>query len=195
MKLREILAAWFATPRFSIDSGMTASTALSSRPTLDPFDGLWIGQSKRRRRLVRYPDGKLRRVDHDFDASVFDDPDSMTKAERQMAKLNVTPSAVPNEEPVCGVVQRIALAMLAASPSSLITVTYNSRGDLTGATITPAKRGLTAGVFRAAYRTLPRPTKRVVFAAGMGISPQVQDAATQAADAFLVRVDGFIVSD
>jgi len=67
-------------------------------------------------------------------------------------------------------------------------------GAVLGATITPAKRGLTAAVFRAAFRTLPARSKQVTFAARNDISQETRSAANQAADSFLVRDLDFTIA-
>lgn len=95
---------------------------------------------------------------------------SMTTAERNAAREDCKPKVVPDVEPATNAVQRIAVAMLAVSPRSLVSVVHDNKVAVIGATSTPAKRGLTAAVFRAAFRSAPAKTKQVTFAARKGIS-------------------------
>lgn len=173
----------------------------------DPFEsGLWIGRRKRGHRLTMFPDGTLRRVDADFDRSVFDDPDSVPMSEATVSPPgvssvmssattsagNVAAVTVPNLEPATDGVQAIARAMMAACPAALIAVATDAKGTLIGATITRATKGITPAVFRAAFRSLPDRAKTVTFAARLPVATTTRDAATAAADSFLVKIAAFI---
>ncbi|TWU21754.1 hypothetical protein Pla52o_39410 [Novipirellula galeiformis] len=163
------------------------------KPTIDT-DGLWIGQAKTRSRFVRFPDGELRAVDRDFDAGVLDDPTSIPMSERS-SNANTIVDDVPDTEPVRNGVRAIATAMMLACPDCLVAVAEDARGNLIGSTVTRATKGITASVFRAAFRSLPERAKRVTFAASGAVSSDVRDAATIAADSFLVRILGFIAAE
>lgn len=165
------------------------SFASSSVPDTIDEDGLWIGKRRRGGRFIRYPNGEIRQVDRDFDPSVFDDPDSVPAGEAAEA-------GQPDVSEIVGTsaeaVKMMARATLASNPSSLIAIYYDAKGMVIGSTITPAKRGLTAAVFRASLRALPARAKQVTFVAGSGIASDVRDAATEAAEVCLVRVLDFI---
>ena len=83
-------------------------------------------------------------------------------------------------------------ATVAASPTSLIAIYHDAKGKVLGSTVTPAKRGLTAAVFRSSLRSLPARAKQVTFAASGNVASDVRDAATEASDVCLVRVLDFI---
>lgn len=215
---RQELPAWFPPcvlshplrhPSQFSESTMNTSTATgtardqSAATKDDPFEsGLWIGRRKRGHRLTMFPDGTLRRVDADFDRSVFDDPDSVPMSEAaasppdplsaETSAGNVTALTVPILEPAPDSVQTIAMAMMSACPAALIAVTTDAKGTLIGATITRATKGITPAVFRAAFRSLPDRAKNVTFAARLPVATATRDAATAAADSFLVKIAAFI---
>lgn len=189
MTIRESIASLFCQPLFREPPELSFAAS-----ALIEDDGVWIGQRKRGGRFVRYPDGQLQQVDRDFDAAVFDDPESEPRA-TEKAQADTNTIDVPDVEPATDAVSAIAEAMLAAAPSSLVAIYHDAKGNVLGTTVTRAKRGLTAAVFRAAFRSLPSRAKQVTFAAGGNVSTDVRDAATMAADAFLVRVLGFIIAD
>lgn len=164
------------------------------KPTIDA-DGFWIGQAKTRSRFVRFPDGELKAVDRDFDMGVLNDPTSIPISERETVKPIAKVETVPDTEPSADVVQAIATAMMNACPDCLVAIAEDAKGNLIGSTITRATRGITASVFRSAFRSLPERAKRVTFAATGAVSSDVRDAATIAADSFLVRVQGFIAAE
>jgi hypothetical protein len=172
------------------------STAAPSDSDAIDENGVWIGSRRRGGRFVRYPDGEIRRVDRDFDCAVFDDPESLPDDEASVEyRFRAGALNVPGAEPTPDRVEAIARAMLVASPTSLIAVAHNRKGDVIAATITPASRGLTSAAFRAAFRSLPEKSRGVTFAARRNATREVREATMQAADSFLVRVLDFIIAE
>lgn len=173
-------------------SKMSESKHRSSPPGTIDLVGFWIGRRKRGGRFVRYPDGEIRKVDRDFDTRVFADPDSLPASEATEPRAEACEQIVPDLPPAAESVETIASALLKASPNALVTIYHDRTGKVLGSTITPAKRGLAAAVFRAALRNLPSRAKQVTFAAGGKIATDVRDAATAAAEVCLLSVRGFI---
>ena len=178
------------------------SFAGSDSATSDDVDssgGLVVGVGRRKARFVRYPDGEFRAVDADFDRSVFDDPDSIPKAEQRSIHASIldVPNTIHTDdrEHDPDAVGMIAEAMLTARPHSLVAVAQDAKGRVRSATITPAHPHLTLAVFRSSMRSLPEQTKQVTFAAGRPIPADIRNAVSEVADVELIRVAGFLVLD
>ena len=124
---------------------------------------------------------------------MFNDPDSLTAVEAaETAETNASEIDVPDVIPSTDAVQAIAQTMLASHPTSLVAIYHDAKGKVLGCTVTTAKRGLSAAVFRAALRSLPPRAKQVTFAASGNVTSDARDAATVASEVCLVRVLDFI---
>lgn len=152
-----------------------------------PLDHPFPTQEGRRNRFrfVTTPDGESDLIPASISEQEW--ADAFEEAETASSE----PIATNDNSAVDGV-QTIAQAVLSACPDSLAAIALDGKGRLLGATITQAPKGITPAVFRAAFRSLPERCKSVKFAAQSQIASDVRDAATQAGEHFLVRVQGYL---
>lgn len=90
-------------------------------------------------------------------------------------------------------IHAIAKACLGCDQTALVAVWLDSKSRIIGSTLTTTTKGITPATFRAALRSLPARAKYVHFASATAIDSETRDAATTAAECFLVRVLDYLM--
>ena len=163
-------------------------------------DGLWIGRGSKSkgRKFVRYPDGKFRRVDNDFDSVVLKDDEAEPKSQESLKAETVFNGVEPDDIPVNEVSEvdiSIGSTFLNNDSECLVGVWRDKSGKLLKATRTPAgpRVQITPATFRRAFRELSEPrAKSVTWVTSTPIDRATQTACSMVADVMLVKVSGFV---